>query len=750
MLSRSMFLVASVVIIGFGFGIRLYNLGGDSFWIDELLTLQNALRGFPAVFTGARDHPPIIYILTSVAVQNFGESEFSARLFPMIAGTLSLPLMIAFGKVMGRPLTGLTAALLLAVSPFHLKYSQEARHYSALMCVSLATYIVLYLGMTRPKWKYWIGFGLLTAMNLYVHYGAFILLGSQMILISGWSVWQIKQHKIQRLLYPLLALFMTALLFLPWVPHFLDAMGANVGRSTISDTGGTAPLTDWLRESFSAFGMYYDRLPAVILLLAVMGLGILLWESSWLEFSFLLGGIVLPFLLIQLGQVARGSFPRYIIYVLPLYLFATAVPIATLLNQVSHSFGRRALVPTALTFGLLIAAVGWRPVRLEHDYVQDDWRGIVKYLNQHASDGDVLVMVSMAFANGFNTISSTLPYYLEKESSSNLNLLPGNRLSQSNVNQAKDSAGRIWVVLYDYRAPPDIFEDQAVGVKRFQNHLYVFEVPRQPGNTNLDRIMGLYEEIIPLAIDPSPRCLLQKDLAVLYTEAGDFVAAEEELNSALSSCPNNLEGFLHYNMDKDVLNVVFEGAATAYLEEGEANEAKRVAKELISLDPHNEVARDILTYQNLNVLFEHGEAEVHDEQSPESVRIVHFTMPDTGDWGEALLLHAPSSISFDLTLPPEAVVFSSRIAMDPQSWDWGGDGSTFVVTVTLANGDMVELYRATISNEVDDRRWHDVAISLADYAGQAVTLTLATETGPQGDPTGDWAGWETPRLIWAN
>jgi len=749
-LSRSMFLVASVFIIGFGFGIRLYNLGGDSFWIDELLTLQNALRGFPAVLTGARDHPPINYILTSVAVQNFGESEFSARLFPMIAGTLSLPLMIVFGKVMGRPLTGLTAALLLAVSPFHLKYSQEARHYAALMCVSLATYILLYLGMTRPKWKYWIGFGLLTAMNLYIHYSAFILLGSQLILISGWSVRQIRQHKMQQLRYPLLALFMTALLFLPWVPRFLDGLGANVGSSTVSDTGGIAPLTDWIRESFYAFGMYYDQLPIIILLLAVIGLGILLWQSSWLDLGFLLGGIVLPFLLIQLGQVARGSFPRYIIYVMPLYLFAAAVPIATLLKQVFRSFGRRAFVPAALTFGLLIAAVGWRPVRLEHKYVQDDWRGIVQYLNHHASDGDILVMVSMAFANGFNTISSTLPYYLEKESSSDLILLPGNRLSQSNVTRAKDSDGRIWVVLYDYRAPPDLSEDQAVGVKRFQNHLYVFEVPRQLGNTNLDRIIGLYDEIIPLAIDPSPRCLLQKDLAVLYTETGEFVAAEKVLNSSLSSCPNNLEGFLHYNLDHDVLDVVFEGAMTAYLDKGEADEAKRVAKELISLDPHNEVARDVLTYLNLNALFESGKAEVHDEQSPESVRITSFTMPDTGDWGEALLLHAPSSISFDLTLPPEAVVFSSRIAMDPQSWDWGGDGSTFVVTVTLGNGDMVELYRATISNEAGDRRWHDVAISLGDYAGQAIRLTLATETGPLGDPTGDWAGWETPLLIWAN
>jgi hypothetical protein len=39
-------------------------------------------------------------------------------------------------------------------------------------------------------------------------------------------------------------------------------------------------------------------------------------------------------------------------------------------------------------------------------------------------------------------------------------------------------------------------------------------------------------------------------------------------------------------------------------------------------------------------------------------------------------------------------------------------------------------------------------VSLADYAGQAVNLTLTTEVGPAGNGTGDWAGWGNPRLIW--
>jgi hypothetical protein len=31
---------------------------------------------------------------------------------------------------------------------------------------------------------------------------------------------------------------------------------------------------------------------------------------------------------------------------------------------------------------------------------------------------------------------------------------------------------------------------------------------------------------------------------------------------------------------------------------------------------------------------------------------------------------------------------------------------------------------------------------------QNIVLVLTTESGPAGDGTGDWAGWESPRLLW--
>ena len=103
---------------------------------------------------------------------------------------------------------------------------------------------------------------------------------------------------------------------------------------------------------------------------------------------------------------------------------------------------------------------------------------------------------------------------------------------------------------------------------------------------------------------------------------------------------------------------------------------------------------------------------------------------------------------WELTLPKDPVVFRTRIGMVPDSWEWGGDGSTFVVLIKSEDGKVAELFRQHISNDESDRYWHPVEISLNSYANQRVSLSLQTEPGPAGDVTGDWAIWDRPGIWW--
>lgn len=107
-----------------------------------------------------------------------------------------------------------------------------------------------------------------------------------------------------------------------------------------------------------------------------------------------------------------------------------------------------------------------------------------------------------------------------------------------------------------------------------------------------------------------------------------------------------------------------------------------------------------------------------------------------------LLMHPEGSAAFQVAVPPGVPCFRADLAMDPQSWGWGGDGANFRLAV---NGEtLLDRY---VGNQSADRFWQPVIVDLSRWAGQNVTLTLSTGPGPNSDFTGDLAGWGLPRIV---
>jgi len=84
--------------------------------------------------------------------------------------------------------------------------------------------------------------------------------------------------------------------------------------------------------------------------------------------------------------------------------------------------------------------------------------------------------------------------------------------------------------------------------------------------------------------------------------------------------------------------------------------------------------------------------------------------------------------------------------MDPESWDWGGDGSTFEVHLKDQTGEHL-LFSEYIDNDQKDRRWRDREVSLTLYANREVEIAFVTRPGPKDDFSGDRAGWGDPQ-VW--
>lgn len=126
--------------------LRLYNLGEWDMWTDEVQTLWTSQSG------QFREGPmyrtaPLNFLLTGFAVGLLGPNELGSRLVPFLAGVLTVAL---FFPIMRRWIGGRAALfgmLVVALSMWHVYWSQTARHF--------ALQTLLILGAVYAFLSYW-------------------------------------------------------------------------------------------------------------------------------------------------------------------------------------------------------------------------------------------------------------------------------------------------------------------------------------------------------------------------------------------------------------------------------------------------------------------------------------------------------------------------------------------------------------------------------------------------------------------
>ena len=117
-------------------GLGLYQLGQPSLWIDEAATSQVTSRSYLALM---HEHHWIYYTVMKLWVGLVGSSEVALRLPSVLAAAGACALLVPFGnRLLGRPV-GSIAGLLLAVNPFVVQWSQQARSYSIVVLATIVT-----------------------------------------------------------------------------------------------------------------------------------------------------------------------------------------------------------------------------------------------------------------------------------------------------------------------------------------------------------------------------------------------------------------------------------------------------------------------------------------------------------------------------------------------------------------------------------------------------------------------------------
>lgn len=193
------------LILLLGLLVRLINLN-QSFWLDEAAQVIESSRPLSRQFDIISDfHPPLYHLLLHFWL-NFGHSEIWVRLISVIAGVISIYLIYRLGRYFGKEKTGMIAALFLALSPYHVWYSQEARPYMLFVLFSLVSTFML----IRKKW---FMYSLAVVLCLYsLYFAPFLMLGHIVYVFFF-------ERKYFRNL--LISLFFSGTLFIPWMPSFI-------------------------------------------------------------------------------------------------------------------------------------------------------------------------------------------------------------------------------------------------------------------------------------------------------------------------------------------------------------------------------------------------------------------------------------------------------------------------------------------------------------------------------------------------
>lgn len=358
--------------------LRFYKLGAWSFWGDEVLTVANKPDGFN--FNIIRQS--LALTLIGSTIDWLGVSEWSARLAPALIGILSVPILyLPIRKILGAPVA-LLSCLLLALSPWHIYWSQNARFYSLLLLFYTLALLTFYLGLEHDRPAYILLSLLFLGLAARERLLALFLipvLGSYLVLLALLPLE--KPRGFRRLRILILGLILGILLAAYFAWPYLQELS-----SWLSGFGRINNSPFWL----AAGVVYYVRVVTVCL--AVAG-AILLFshQSRPLQRSALLLSLNagLPLLTVMLLATFHYTANRYVFITLTSWLILAAAAVVELFR---HTPRRARWLAIGVLLVLLLDPLSEATLYFQYQNGnRDDWRAALALIQARSDPDDQIV-----------------------------------------------------------------------------------------------------------------------------------------------------------------------------------------------------------------------------------------------------------------------------------------------------------------------------------------------------------------------
>ena len=383
----------ALAAVGFGIVVRIAQfISNRSLWGDEAWLALNVIDRSYQGLLQPLDHnqaAPVGFLwLQKLAVQLFGDSEYAHRLFPLIAGVVSVIAIYKLGKGVVSALALPIAVALFACLKYPLYYATEAKPYSSdVMVALLLSLLLIPLRAKQLSKGQRLLAGFAGGVTVWVSYPAiFVLTGLEVI---GFILSPGKQ--------PLARLINRSPVYLTWVVSFLASyllvtakVASNQGLQSAWNDEYPKSIFDllWLLDSLGRFFYhplgFLNGMDGVAIVAFILGCLALLKRDR--EKLFILFAPIAVTLMA--GYLHKYHFrARLVLFLTPFFILIIAEGVAFLLSQFKQRpiLGVLGLVMT----GLLLFPPLTRATQLIVDpEKKQELRPVIEYIKSHQRAAD--------------------------------------------------------------------------------------------------------------------------------------------------------------------------------------------------------------------------------------------------------------------------------------------------------------------------------------------------------------------------
>jgi uncharacterized membrane protein len=421
-------ILALFLILLLGSILRLAAMNGRVLLGDELGTALGVEKTYGYLMTNFEGWltQPGYLLLAKLSSQVLGFSEFSIRFPSFLFGVLGIVAVYFLTTRLFNERAGMAAALLLALNPYHVFYSQMARAYATATTHSIFSFLSFFALMETRRRRFLVYYVLSTALAIYCHLGCAGVMIGQFLSVPFIVYLRRRDSGLYEILKPaaLAMAIVSALVFCLYFPALRDIVqfrqkwsGEDGGLLTF----GFVPLTLASHMGGRGWSIY------VFSLFSVLGIVRLIRKNRS-------GGIVL--LTWPLGVIlfywanAASHYPwayaRFFLIALPAMITVAAGGLVTTLDDVLDrvkvgtpivACGYLALLP------MFILMTSTKVIPISFGGKGVSWPMVVSYLNETVPPD--MRIIHMDFR------SSSLPFYLRYMSNlSNIQIADPRTLSK--------------------------------------------------------------------------------------------------------------------------------------------------------------------------------------------------------------------------------------------------------------------------------------------------------------------------------